>query len=848
VNALQVQCSQCHARFAAKAHLAGKSVKCPKCGAPIKVPEPAVVESLEVRCTTCFTDFLAHAQDRGREVPCPMCGGGVPVGSAADAATASPFQAAVDPLGRSRAPALAPAQTMRSPFRTGSGQGQGAAGTNLLARCWPGAVVVGIGFVSFAMSLVARRVEAGAIFLLAGVLVGGLGVVLPPSSRQRRAKKSGSKGATIASTFGGSTLVVVFIICRVVGRLGRHSEQGGKYTALFGLILAGLAIIVGVIAGYVWAILRFGFFRPTAVLYSLIVLGLPVLWLAVNPHGFSMANLPRGVSVRDVPVPAFPDLGAVRQIAPGVDFQEARLPVPAGQPGHAAKIWVYKPAGSHADHSLPCVLITGAGANVFTGMELSDADQVEHLPYVQAGYAVVAYEIDGYLDNAEGASDQEYVNAVHDYAASQAGMVNARNALEFALAKVREIDPSRLYAAGHSSAAIQSLLLASHDARIKACVAYAPVCDLQAHCPDVVAGLQQIIGGFDTLLNMASPRANEANLRCPVFLFHAQDDSLVPVSQSTDMASRLTQAGKQVKLVTVPFGDHYDSMITQGIPQAIAWLDQFSRASQALAGPQPQPTLPPAGNNSPSAPTGPSSGMAANSPPGWRPPAPDRPANPDAQSPFRPARKKPKERASTGDPVDDMLDALLDTEGGDRQATLKAVRQLDPDFIGSPEKRAALTRALNNVARDGNPFEQREAVKALGSWGDDSSVDLLIGFLDDNSTRLLRSDVYTALAELKDPRAALPVARKIADFFDKADAARCLRALGPAAEDGLIKVAPADDADVCLAAINLLGELGTEKCLPMLRKAQSSKNPVVREAAKMAVRSVRERHPISEDQ
>ena len=43
---------------------------------------------------------------------------------------------------------------------------------------------------------------------------------------------------------------------------------------------------------------------------------------------------------------------------------------------------------------------------------------------------------------------------------AQAGLVNARNALEFVLARVPEVDPKRIYAAGHSSAGTLALLFA----------------------------------------------------------------------------------------------------------------------------------------------------------------------------------------------------------------------------------------------------------------------------------------------------------------------------------------------------------------------------------------------------
>ena len=65
--------------------------------------------------------------------------------------------------------------------------------------------------------------------------------------------------------------------------------------------------------------------------------------------------------------------------------------------------------------------------------------------------------------------------------------------------------------------------------------------------------------------------------------------------------------------------------------------------------------------------------------------------------------------------------------------------------------------------------------------------------------------------------------------------------MGPMAEDALIKAAPSDDAKVSLAAVQLLGEVGTKKSLPLLAKAGKSTNLDVRSAAKDAAKAILER-------
>ncbi len=274
--------------------------------------------------------------------------------------------------------------------------------------------------------------------------------------------------------------------------------------------------------------------------------------------------------------PRFPDAGAGVVLEPGVRLHEVRIgpPGPAPEsPGHRGKLWLYLPDGRHPSGALACVLIAGAGSKLITGMDLSDGDRAEHLPYVRAGFAVLAYELDGARDESadDDGSGLEVSSAA--FLAAEAGLVNARNALNFLALKVPEVDPARVYAVGHSSAGTLALLLAENEPRIKGCVAFAPVTDTARRFPPRLQEmLIRAIPGADAFFSRFNPILHADSVSCPVFLFHAQDDSNVPVGQSQEFKARLEQAGKAVTLETVPTGDHYDAMIRQGIPRAIAWL------------------------------------------------------------------------------------------------------------------------------------------------------------------------------------------------------------------------------------------------------------------------------------
>jgi len=295
-------------------------------------------------------------------------------------------------------------------------------------------------------------------------------------------------------------------------------------------------------------------------------------------------------ALSSVPVPDLPGRSNPQSLADGVEFYEVVLGERTGTAGHGQRIWVYLPAGQHAPGSLPCVLIAPAGSNLLTGMALGEGDQPEHLPYVQAGLAVIAFELDGmedYMDlgymaggvedfdadEADEVVENYELKQYNQFRASHAGLVNARNALEYALQQMPEVDPQRVYVAGHSSAGTLALLFAAHEPRLAGCVAYAPAYDLWDRYTSF--GIKMLGGMFPDLadfVTQSSPKTHASRIRCPVLLFHAEDDSNVPITESQACERALRDAGAEVTFETVPTGDHYDSMIEAGIPRGIAWL------------------------------------------------------------------------------------------------------------------------------------------------------------------------------------------------------------------------------------------------------------------------------------
>jgi dienelactone hydrolase len=292
--------------------------------------------------------------------------------------------------------------------------------------------------------------------------------------------------------------------------------------------------------------------------------------------------------IASVPLPEFPELSpsetSSTTLSPsGVKVYFAHAKPPEGTsagPGMSMGFRVYLPPGDHAEHSLPCVLVAPAGTTLLTGarMDMDDYHD-ETLPYVEAGMVVIFYGLDGHVPAAaENSSEAAYVAAIGKaypkFKAACAGLVNGRNALEFALAKIPQVDPDRIYTAGHSSAGTLSLLLAEHEPRIKRCIAYAPCTDIEERLADAVADpyTRQLLSGLADFLKRSSPRTHTKQLKCPVFIFHARDDSNVPFSESTAFVKLLQSSNSNVTFAETASGNHYDSMVKEGIPRAIKWL------------------------------------------------------------------------------------------------------------------------------------------------------------------------------------------------------------------------------------------------------------------------------------
>jgi dipeptidyl aminopeptidase/acylaminoacyl peptidase len=282
--------------------------------------------------------------------------------------------------------------------------------------------------------------------------------------------------------------------------------------------------------------------------------------------------------MKAIQVRQFPPLPAMRPLGTtGAKVGQVRLRDGSG-PAATMAMRLYLPAGDHPKGSLPCVLVAPAGTNLLTGADLDEegpaAYHDECLPYAEKGIAVVLYSLDGEAPEDE-ASTEEATKAYEAFRAAKAGLANAKNALEFVLARMPEVDATRIYAAGHSSAGTLALLFAAHEPGLAGCIAYAPVPDVEAMHREVVTNpfSELVFPGVKLFIRQSSPMTHAGRFTKPILLFHASDDTRVSGEDIAKFTNAVKARGGSVRLEQVPTGEHYESMIDQGIPAGIRFID-----------------------------------------------------------------------------------------------------------------------------------------------------------------------------------------------------------------------------------------------------------------------------------
>lgn len=251
--------------------------------------------------------------------------------------------------------------------------------------------------------------------------------------------------------------------------------------------------------------------------------------------------------------------------------------------GSSLTVKVYLPEGQYPNKSLPAVMMAPAGTLCITGIAMTPEYTPEHLLYVRDGFAVIAYSLSGPFSGDPNENRRGLTKSAQEFHAAGGGLIDAQDALSFALARFPEINPEYVLAAGFSSAGTHALMLSYKEPRIKGVAAYSPALNLKDRFGSDVSVLRRDLPRIATWLDEYSADRLGAP-RCPIMIFHARDDDNTPFSDSQNYAN---QYPGQITLVAVNRGGHGDALMSQGIPAGIRFFRSNIAGLPPKASPQP---------------------------------------------------------------------------------------------------------------------------------------------------------------------------------------------------------------------------------------------------------------------
>lgn len=238
-------------------------------------------------------------------------------------------------------------------------------------------------------------------------------------------------------------------------------------------------------------------------------------------------------------------------------------------------VWIYRPVTSRPS-SLPCVLIAASGSNGVNGAALNDDLTPEHVPFVQGGCVVVAYDVGGAIDTTTPAD--QYVACLRAFVKSDGGVLNAQAALQKAMEIEPRIDTNRLFVVGHGSAANVALLLAAKDERIRAVVAFSPLDDVIARIGDAsIDAMNTAVDGYRAFLARTQPLAVAEKIKARVVIFHPADDPIAPAAATHALAEKLKASGNEPHLIEPRTGGHVEGMLSSGLKDAADWISELAK-------------------------------------------------------------------------------------------------------------------------------------------------------------------------------------------------------------------------------------------------------------------------------
>ncbi len=202
----------------------------------------------------------------------------------------------------------------------------------------------------------------------------------------------------------------------------------------------------------------------------------------------------------------------------------------------------------------------------------------------------------------------------------------------------------------------------------------------------------------------------------------------------------------------------------------------------------------------------------------------------------RPPASRAERRPLPADELDLCLADLRRLISFPRHRAADTLARAEPQ-----DRRSEVVAALVPVLGDSDSFTRAAACRALAVWGDGAAVPALIARLED-AHLTVRWAAVDAVAALRDPRAALPVARLLASGREMAPAAYALEQMGAAAEPAMMSLLRHPQPEVRRIACSLLATSGSlRSVLPLVEASREGTQPTVVAAARRALREIFQR-------
>ncbi len=240
-----------------------------------------------------------------------------------------------------------------------------------------------------------------------------------------------------------------------------------------------------------------------------------------------------------------------------------------------------------AKPKLPCIFVAASGTEPsapFAGRTLEEMNTGDFVKYAKAGYAVIAYDVDGAVgdinvinraESFDARQKQILIYLIKAYKASDAGVLNAKLAIDYAVARIPQIDPNAMYTAGTGSGGTISLMVAATDKRIKAAIAFSPVTTLPGQYSTLVETVSKSVPGYKEFIDRSSPHNNIDKMTKPIFIFHDDRLTTISLADTTNFVELVKKNNSSVFFTHELDRDFRtgDDMLSSSLKQSIEWLN-----------------------------------------------------------------------------------------------------------------------------------------------------------------------------------------------------------------------------------------------------------------------------------